>query len=70
MVLHGSADTAVTMEDFASLTNELEENHIQHEMISYSGAPHAFTVFGSKRYREDADKKSWQRFTEYLADTL
>jgi len=70
LVLHGSADTAVTMEDFASLTNELEENHIQHEMISYSGAPHAFTVFGSKRYREDADKKSWQRFTEYLTDTL
>ena len=70
LVLHGSADTAVTMEDFASLTNELEGNHIQHEMISYSGAPHAFTVFGSKRYREDADKKSWKRFTEYLAETL
>jgi dienelactone hydrolase len=70
LILHGSADTAITMDDFAALTKELEQNHIQHEMISYSGAPHAFTVFGSKRYREDADKKSWNRFTEYLGETL
>ena len=39
-------------------------------MITYSGAPHAFTVFGSERYRKDADEKSWQRFTGYLATTL
>jgi dienelactone hydrolase len=31
---------------------------------------HAFTVFDSSRYREDADKKSWKRFTEFLAETL
>ena len=58
------------MDDFATLAKELEKNQVQHEMISYSGAPHAFTVFGSKRYREDADKKSWQRFTEYLDETF
>jgi hypothetical protein len=23
-----------------------------------------------KRYREDAEKKSWKRFSEYLAETL
>jgi len=40
------------------------------KMITYSGAPHAFTVFGSKRYREDVDKKSWKRFTEFLSETL
>ena len=39
-------------------------------MITYSGAPHAFTVFGGPRYREDADRKSWQRFTAYLKETL
>jgi len=39
-------------------------------MITYSGAPHAFTVFGSDRYRQDADTKSWQRFTEFLSETL
>jgi dienelactone hydrolase len=39
-------------------------------MITYGGAPHAFTVFGSSRYQETADKKSWMRFKKFLADTL
>jgi dienelactone hydrolase len=70
LILHGTADTSVTMDDFAALAKELEAKGLTHEMISYSGAPHAFTVFGSDRYREDADRKSWKRFTEYLAETL
>jgi dienelactone hydrolase len=68
LVLHGTADTAITMEDFAALAVQLEEHGVSHEMISYSGAPHAFTVFGSDRYREDADRKSWARFTEFLEE--
>jgi dienelactone hydrolase len=70
LILHGTADTSVTMDQFARLAQELEEKGIAHEMITYSGAPHAFSVFGSKRYREDADNKSWKRFTEFLAETL
>lgn len=70
LILHGTADTAVTMDDFSQLAKELEEQKVVHEMITYSGAPHAFTVFGSDRYREDADKKSWQRFLDYLKETL
>ena len=70
LVLHGTADTAITMDQFAALANELESQGVSHEMITYSGAPHAFTVFGSGRYREDADKKSWDRFTAFLDATL
>ena len=70
LVLHGTADSSVTMDDFAALAKQLELNHVSHEMITYSGAPHAFTVFGSDRYREDADKKSWKRFTEFLEETV
>jgi len=70
LILHGSADTSVTMDMFAQLAKDLEANGISHEMITYGGAPHAFTVFGSSRYREDADRKSWRRFTEFLAETL
>ena len=58
------------MDDFAKLGRELEEAGVSHEMISYGGAPHAFTVFGSDRYREDADKQSWLRFTQFLDETL
>jgi len=70
LILHGTADASVSMEEFANLAIELESAGIRHEMISYSGAPHAFTVFGSDRYRKDADEKSWRRFTEYLGETL
>lgn len=70
LVLHGTADTSVTMEHFANLAKELEANNVEHEMITYGGAPHAFTVFDTERYREDADKKSWQRFTDFLGDIL
>lgn len=68
LVFHGTADSAITMQDFASLAEELEAAGVTHEMTTYSGAPHAFTVFGSERYREDADKKSWRRFLQALSD--
>lgn len=70
LIFHGSADTSITMDDFAALTRQLEQQGINHEMITYGGAPHAFTVFSSNRYRQDADHKSWRRFSGYLADTL
>jgi dienelactone hydrolase len=70
LILHGTADTSVTMDHFATLAKELEAIHVGHEMITYGGAPHAFTVFDTERYREDADKKSWQRFTDFLGDIL
>jgi dienelactone hydrolase len=70
LIMHGTADKNITMDQFARLANELEEKGISHEMITYSGAPHAFTVFGISRYREDADKKSWKRFAAFLAETF
>ena len=70
LILHGTADKNITMDQFAKLATELEEKGISHEMITYGGAPHAFTVFGQKRYRKDADEKSWRRFSEFLTETF
>lgn len=70
LILHGSSDKMISLEDFAALGAQLEANNLPHEMITYGGAPHAWTVFGSDRYREGADKKSWARFTDYLQVTL
>jgi len=70
LILHGTADKNITMNDFATLAKELEEEGISNEMITYGGAPHAFSVFGSERYREDADKKSWSRFTQFLKENF
>ncbi len=69
LILHGTADTAIPIDQFAELAQQLETAGVAHEMITYGGAQHAFTVFGGKRYQETADKKSWQRFMAFLADT-
>jgi dienelactone hydrolase len=70
LVMHGTADSAITMDQFADLANALEAAGTDHEMITYGGAKHAFTVFGGSRYQAAADQKSWKRFTEFLADVL
>ena len=70
LIMYGTADKAITMDQFAELATELEAAGVAHEMISYGGAQHAFTILGSGRYQENADKKSWKRFTEFLSDTL
>jgi len=70
LIMHGTADTAVTLDQFAALASELEDAGLKHEMVTYSGAPHAFTVFGTDRYREDADRKSWALFGRFLSDVL
>lgn len=66
LIAHGGADAAIPMKDVATLAEELEKAGVTYEIEVYSGAPHAFTVFGSDRYQERADKKSWAAFTEFL----
>ena len=68
LVLHGTTDSLITMEHFAALAAELDTAKVPHEMITYGGAPHSFTVFGSDRYREEADKQSWARYLTFLEE--
>lgn len=70
IVFHGTADTAITMQDFANLADELNKAGIPNEMITYGGAPHAFTVFDSPAYRFDADTQSWSRFLKLLLEVF
>ena len=70
LIMHGSADKAISLDQFVELAKELEAAGIDHEMITYGGAPHAFTVFGSSRYQEAADKNSWGRFLDFLSEVL
>lgn len=70
LIMHGGADSSVTMDDVATLSKELEASNTPYEIEVYSGAPHAFTVFGEDRYRETADQKSWEAFTDFLETNL
>ncbi len=69
-LLQGALDAAETQGGDLKNAVALEQHGVAHEMITYGGAPHAFSVFGTDRYREDADQKSWQRFLNYLDQTL
>lgn len=70
LILHGGADTSITMSDVASFAEEMEAAGGTYTIEVYSKAPHAFTVFGSDRYQERADTESWQAFTSFLGEQL
>lgn len=70
LIAHGGADTSVPMSQVAALSEELEKAGVLYQIEVYSGAPHAFTVFDSDRYRELADKQSWDAFQDFLTANL
>lgn len=70
LVLHGGADKTPDMAGIAAFSQELETAGVPYEIEVYSGAPHAFTVFGSDNYREAADAESWAAFERFLAQRL
>ena len=70
LIMHGGADTSVTMEDVSALWNELEAAGATYTFEIYAGAPHAFTVMDSDRYQERADTESWEAFSDFLAERL
>jgi len=70
LIAHGGADRLISMDAAAQLSRELEEAGVTYEIEVYSGARHAFTVFGSDRYQARADQKSWASFNTLLANTL
>ncbi|HEY9038690.1 MAG TPA: dienelactone hydrolase family protein [Roseovarius sp.] len=69
LVLHGGADTSITLEDVAGFVSELEKAGNTYTAQIYSNAPHAFTVFDSDRYDARADAASWDAFTDFLAES-
>ncbi|ANT61973.1 dienelactone hydrolase [Salipiger sp. CCB-MM3] len=70
LVMHGGADSSIKMEDVATLATELEGAGTTYTIEVFSGAPHAFTVFGSDNYQERADVASWESFNRFLAAQL
>ena len=70
LIAHGGADSMISMDDVATLSRELEAVGATYEIEVYSGAPHAFTVFGTARYQARADRKSWAAFTDLLDEAF
>jgi dienelactone hydrolase len=58
------------MAPFSELAEMLEKRKLPAQLISYTGAPHGWTVFGSPRYSERADRESWNHFLQFLEEVL
>lgn len=69
-IAHGAADKHISLDDVNTITKELEAAKTMYTVEVYSGAPHAFTVFGSPKYQERADKQSWASFIELLKEVF
>ena len=71
LILTGGADPVVPDDAIAAFSDELRAApHVQWELTVYGGAPHAFTVPGSDRYRPIADARSWRRLVGFLDEVL
>ncbi|MEX6505646.1 dienelactone hydrolase family protein [Jiella sp. M17.18] len=70
LIAQGGADTAVPPSEAFSLVKTLEDKRITYELEVYSDTPHAFTVFGTDRYRKVADEESWKAFQDFLGRYL
>ena len=70
LVLHGTSDESVSMDDVSTLVDELDEEGADFRMELYGGARHAFTVWGGDRYQAQADLESWRALGEFLEERL
>ncbi|GAA2482889.1 dienelactone hydrolase family protein [Winogradskya humida] len=70
LILTGAADPVVPDDALVAYENELRAAGADFEIISYSGAPHAFTLPGIDAYRPKADARSWQRLTGFLDEVF
>lgn len=70
LIMHGGADTGIPNALAAEAADMMEKAGITYEVQIYSGAPHAWTVFGSDRYQELADTQSWDAFMDFTGRYL
>jgi dienelactone hydrolase len=73
LVLHGAVDPNVPKKEIAAFEDEMNAAKVDWQMISYSGAVHAFTqpMAGNDpskgaAYHAKADKRSWQAMLAFF----
>ena len=63
--LMGGADQAITVADVAGFEQALAAAGVEHELVTYDGAPHSFF---DRRYEEfaDASEDAWRRVLAFM----
>jgi dienelactone hydrolase len=71
LVLTGGADPVVPDEAVVAFEQELRgAPHVDWQITTYSGAPHAFTIPGGDSYRPVADARSWRAMVCFLDEVF
>lgn len=68
LVLHGGADPVVPPDEVSAFVREMLEAGANFSIVSYPGAVHAFTKYGSRSYHQRADRASWEAMKRFFAD--
>jgi dienelactone hydrolase len=75
LILHGAADPFVPAKDIEAFTAELNNAKVDWQMISYSGAVHAFTIKEAGNdpskgaaYNASADMRSWGAMKQFFGE--
>lgn len=70
LILTGGADPVVPDAAIAAFQDELRTREdLDWQVVTYSGAPHAFTLPGPN-YQDAADRRSWRAFRAFLDEVL
>jgi dienelactone hydrolase len=71
LALTGAADPVVPDEALVAFEDELRtRDDLDWQIVSYSGAPHAFTIPGQPNHRPLADARSWRAMVDFLTEVL
>lgn len=71
LIATGGDDPVVPDEAVVAFERELRgAPHVDWQLTTYSGAPHAFTIPGSDHYRPVADARSWRSLVCFLDEVF
>jgi len=65
LALQGGADEHITPEDNAAFERALADAGVEHELVSYDGAPHSFFDRKQEEFA-DASDDAWRRTLEFI----
>jgi dienelactone hydrolase len=75
LILHGAADPFVPAKEIEAFSAEMNAAKVDWQMISYSGAVHAFTIKEAGNdpstgaaYNQSADRRSWEAMKLFFGE--
>ena len=68
-MLHGAADALVSDKEVETFLGEMKGANADVTFVSYSGAPHGFTIQGNA-FRPVAAARAWTAMGDFLKETL